>query len=797
MKHFKKIKAYISFVLLTSLFIQPLFLPVQLIASHKHCNQQTSQEEYFTERQYPAEHSERRNDLTYYIDIMPETLDGLNLKELFRLIIEYAYKTNTLLELPQELMNCCKALEDDAISLFMPDLVEALPIVIEKMMDPIMQDMLRAPRPGTNGAIVGPLVDCNIDEVVTLLDKLINQIKACCNNQQNNLNVTFTVLNDINTTLTTCCESIAFNFDGTFTAIAAISTPTVTVVCDFSSLFTILNDISITLTTSCSANFENTFTVLEDIRATLTTCCANIEFNFEGTFTAIAAITTPTVTVACDFSSLFTAIDAITTPTVTVVCDFSSLFTAIDAITTPTVTIVCDFSSLFTAIDAITTPTVTVVCDFSSLFTAIDAITTLTVTVACDFSSLFTAIDANAFTSVQSLCTGSSITQGLIDAAGGTFVINSSGNYVLASDVTSTASIVIIINASNVTLDLCGHTIVGVSSTLIGIQVNVGLTNVTILNGSIDPVALDGIHVLSGNTGLNIDNVHVSGAARAGINLDGFSGGITPIREGTITNCEVILSATSLSGLGGLVLNNCDTVKVQGGIFNRNGSAAAIIAAGVLLTTCSNCNVDGVFTNENIATATACGCQATRGANNTFINCTSSNNSSAAGSAFGFALGAGESFSSVIDCSAEGNRTSSPSFGSATTAIVGAGIFVNGANGAAFNNLTHNTIINNSTFGIFDNNLIASLLGSSLSIVSGASTTLLSQNSAINNGQTGAIGFPLNQPYPNYLVAYHTASLTFIFPIVVQFSYSLGLSSLSLTTNSIYGSQLSNLSMIP
>jgi hypothetical protein len=471
MKLFKKTKAYFSFVLLTSLFIQPLFLPVQLLASQKHCNQQTSQEEYFKGLQQPTDDSECRNDLTYYIDITPEALNGLNLKELFRLVIEHSYTTNTLLELPQELMNCCKALENDATSLFMPDLVKALPIVVEKMMDPIMQEiMLRAPRidtPGTNGAIVGPLIDCNFDEVLRLLNKLINLVKACCDNIQidfngvftaladlevtvtvdfsgtfsvlddikntlticcenieNNFEGTFTVLNDINNTLTTCCAALQADFNGVFTVLEDLE---VTVTVDFSGTFSVLDDIKNTLT-ACCGNFQNTFTVLNDINNTLTidfagtfsvlndisntltTCCSTLQFDFNGAFTAIAAITTPTITMVCDFSSIFTVLNT----------EFNATFTALDDIKN-TITACCanitnEFNGTFTAIDAINTEanatftvlddiknTITACCanitnEFNGTFTAIDAINTeanATFTALADIKNTITACCAN------------------------------------------------------------------------------------------------------------------------------------------------------------------------------------------------------------------------------------------------------------------------------------------------------------------------------------------------------------------------------------------------------------------
>jgi hypothetical protein len=421
MKLRKKIKKYTSLILALSIVIQPLFLQSQLIAIQKNYKEQITQENYM------PKDSACYSNAKYYIDITPENLEGLNLKELFRAVIEYAYETNTVHELPQGVINSCKALENDASTLYMPDLAEALPIIIEKMADPMMQQMLlRAARidaPGTDGAVVGPLLDCNVDKIVPLLNKLLQTIHECCAQLEfdfkgvftvlsnlmasvtcdfssvfsaitTNFNGTFSVLNDIQDTLTTCCAQLEFDFDGTFSVLAEIE-------CDLSSVFSVI-----------TTNFNGTFTVLTDIQDTLTTCCAQLEFNFDGTFTVLANLV---ATATCDLTSIFSVVDTNFDGTFTVVTDiqntlttcctqlefnFDGTFTVLENLVA---TASCDFTSIFSVVNTNFNETFTVVTDIKNTLTTccaqlefdFDGTFTTLANLTCDLTPIFTVVSTN------------------------------------------------------------------------------------------------------------------------------------------------------------------------------------------------------------------------------------------------------------------------------------------------------------------------------------------------------------------------------------------------------------------
>ncbi len=690
--------------------------------------------------------------------------------------------------IPESILRCYEQLMAGNNELPEKDLKEALPDLLACLTAKIEQ--MRAPRPNAqdlSSAIVGPLV-CNVNNLEDLLRELRDIIEGCCEEIQIDFDFTFSLLIDLKDPFTECCANIQDNFDGTFTVLADIKL-TLTECCadiqdNFESTFSILADIKDTLTICCENienNFESTFTVLADIKDTLTICCENIENNFEGTFTVLQEIL-DSLTICCaDLSDSFTT-------TFTLLTDIFD-----------TLTICCDniqdnFESTFTVLADIKL-TITDCCadiqdNFEGTFTFLQEILD-TLTVCCtDLNNTLTSL-----TTASSCCPCTVLTQADFDAAvGGVIVITVPGNYTLGEDVTVTGTVGIVIAVDNVNLDLCFHKLNGGSITLDGILVFPGLINITIENGFIDPITQDGIHVLSGVTKLTIRNIDVLGAGRAGIHLEGAIGAGL-IQDSIIENCRVEGSATIAASLAGLTLTNCDGVIIQGGIYNRNGSAVSITAAGILLTNCANCKiidvlankntgngcqginitagrrniVDSCVTNDNIATTdTVYGVLLFGGTENTIIRSTSSNNNAINGGAHGYSFGAGETFSSIIDCITEANSTAATPQ-NFTTGQIGTGIFADGDNGADFNNVTRNTIMNNQTAGVYDNNTLVVIgIPPILLITVANSTTLLSQNTAIDNGPATVIIVALFSN--NYLVRY--GPLGAVLPVTIPFSYS-------------------------
>jgi hypothetical protein len=437
MKLRKKIKRYISFIVVIMIFIQPFFLQSQLIAAQRHY-QDSLEENVNSLHENQVSQKSEYFDPKFYIDITPEKLDGLNLKELLRIIIEYAYETNTLHKLPQGLINCCKALENEESTLYMPDLVDALPIVIALLTNPSIHSKLsRAPRldaHGTDNAVVGPVVNCDLDKVVQLLNKLFKTINECCAELEfdfngvftvlshlvatatcdlslafsiinTNFDNTFTELSDIKNSLTACCDQLEFDFDGTFSILVDLAT---TITCDFISVFSVIN-----------ANFDGTFTVLNDIKDTLTLCCGNLQFNFDGTFTVLENVM---LTATCDLTSIFSVLntsfngtfteltdikDTLTTCCNNLQFNFDGTFTVFENVV---LTATCDFTSVFTAVNAsfdgtftalqdikntLTTCCTALESNFDATFTVLAHLTNFVESVTCDFTSVFSVLVTN------------------------------------------------------------------------------------------------------------------------------------------------------------------------------------------------------------------------------------------------------------------------------------------------------------------------------------------------------------------------------------------------------------------
>ncbi len=365
---------------------------LQPVLSKTHISYNAQRERYET-----LPKSKSSQDTTMQMLVAPENLMGLRLDELLRIVIDDACENNTVDELPYSVLTCHEQLENGATLLDVQDLAEALPVVIEKLIQ--VTKFGKAPRPdapgNTDGAPVGTVLECDFAEVLQLLNRLTQIVVQCCAIIQKDFQGVFTVLNDIkitvstdfintwtiladlNDTLTTCCATIQNDFEGTFTVLNDIK---VTVSTDFINTWTILADLNDTLTTCCATiqnDFDSTWTILADIKQTITT-------DFNGTFTAIAAI----VAGACDLSGVYTTLNDIKT---TITTDFNGTFTAIAAISTGS----CDLSGVYTTLTSIES-TVTTCCatiqnDFDFTWTILADIKQ---TITTDFNGTFTALNA-------------------------------------------------------------------------------------------------------------------------------------------------------------------------------------------------------------------------------------------------------------------------------------------------------------------------------------------------------------------------------------------------------------------
>lgn len=433
----------------------------------------------------------------------------------------------------------------------------------------------------------------------------------------------------------------------------------------------------------------------------------------------------------------------------------------------------------------------------SSPFTNIGIVptcTTCSIPDIVDLTGVYTSLTDIKNTVIANLSGGSCaptlITQALINSGGGTFTISTAGHYMLAGNIVASGagSAIIRIDASDVTLDCCSNAIIGTAgNTAAGIEISSNMTHVTVKNSEIRNMNQVGIRVLNGCYDLALDHITTISCAFAGIRLNGTGG--TAIRNSTITNCNAYFCSTAATtALGGLALQNCNSIIVNGGEYNHNGSNSATSVAGVLLSNCYNCKVSDLTMNlntgplvngllintgnnnliENCVAHQNSGSGLTNGfsisgLNNTIIHCQALKNSSTGNSCngfrslngnrniiehctasdntgttvAGFLLGTNETDSSIINCFSK--------FNIGTTA--GKGILIDGASGAAFNTIRDNAVVQNNDVGIEDTAANITMLGI---ILSGSSKSLVTGNIAIDNGS--ASSFVPN--FRNYRVAY-------------------------------------------
>ena len=220
--------------------------------------------------------------------------------------------------------------------------------------------------------------------------------------------------------------------------------------------------------------------------------------------------------------------------------------------------------------------------------------------------------------------------------------ISMPGSYQLAGDVSNQ----ITISASNVSLDMQGHTVSGGTS---GIVINSGLNNVTIKNGVVDSVSSNGIQVGAGCSNITIKDVQVKNAIR-GINVN-------QVTNGLIKNCDFNVSTT------GLLLDACRNITVHNCTARANTHAGYDILSS---TTCNFIECSALSTgqgNNALYGNNVFGFVSANGNGNIFERCianstqalsTTDSNSLIAG----FALRGSESCTQIIDSESANAQTS-------------------------------------------------------------------------------------------------------------------------------------------
>lgn len=173
------------------------------------------------------------------------------------------------------------------------------------------------------------------------------------------------------------------------------------------------------------------------------------------------------------------------------------------------------------------------------------------------------------------------------------FVITQPGSYYFTGNVNTSSKSMLIIRASNVTVDLSGYTLA--SSGGIGIRPGIvvdlaSITNVRILNGSIQGFNGDGIDLGFETTrGCRIENVTVTAC---GVGFDVSD-------DTTIINCVARLNTTGgfSLGVGG---------SIRGSTAVSNGGFGFVLGSAGLATDCVSQDNDGGFGAGDGSTLVRC-----------------------------------------------------------------------------------------------------------------------------------------------------------------------------------------------
>jgi len=202
------------------------------------------------------------------------------------------------------------------------------------------------------------------------------------------------------------------------------------------------------------------------------------------------------------------------------------------------------------------------------------------------------------------------------------FIISSSGSYRLNSSFTSTKTTAISIEASNVTLDLNGHHLLGISSTgTIGIQIGSETTSVTIHNGSISDfdigIKSSETHETEGEvymSNLLLHHLTVNGCQKYGVmigrggiikdcvvsdnrNESGNCYGIWAKRDTIVKDCAVRGNYSNSACYGIYVENICQVIDC---LSNANTGGTSTGTRGVGIFAQNECKIDRCSTSQNV-----------------------------------------------------------------------------------------------------------------------------------------------------------------------------------------------------
>lgn len=246
------------------------------------------------------------------------------------------------------------------------------------------------------------------------------------------------------------------------------------------------------------------------------------------------------------------------------------------------------------------------------------------------------------------------------------FTIQQAGRYYVENDIIVTPSnnnsTIIVINASDVVLDLNGMVISqahnNTATNLDAILVNTNVSNVLIMNGSINSISGIGIKGNSGVNNLVLTNVKVNACGNYGANFSLANNLL--ITNCSFTNCDAS-GATPSDGASGAYLSGCKDITIKNSNFSHNQSVSASLSGiGLNLINCVDARVENSVSSANKG-ASGIGFRATSSTTGvTFKNCIANYNEADAdsGIAAGYLLNSAHA-NEFIKCKAAHNRRNS------------------------------------------------------------------------------------------------------------------------------------------
>lgn len=232
--------------------------------------------------------------------------------------------------------------------------------------------------------------------------------------------------------------------------------------------------------------------------------------------------------------------------------------------------------------------------------------------------------------------------------------ISAPGLYALAADIVgndATANTgTITINASNITLDLNGHTVSqgsGISANVHGIECAAGVHDVVIKNGIIRDVSGNGIRINDGCANITLDNLTIIDCASGHILASGS--GVSEITGLIIQHCSFTETGTSIPDML-ITLTQCNSVLLDEIVIQDISSQSDTLSA-LLINDCSGIRITNCIIN-GISVGSFAGITISSSVNTALVNCAVQNSQANNDSCIGYVIQNGSNGTALTGCTA-------------------------------------------------------------------------------------------------------------------------------------------------